>query len=369
MNKIDYVGWLGHKNVGDEAFFLVNKRLFDSYKLVPLNDEVSHSGITLFGGGTLLPMWTMSTTRNNRYNYAFGVGMRNPIFWGKFDSVVIEQIKRFRFRFVGVRGNLSQKLLKKCGIASEVIGDPALMLKPQSYTKKDEKIAINVSSPPQGLWGNTQDLMNKTIKLCKTLKKHHYDLTLIPFYLGDVPFIEKIAQKTDVAVFDNWMDVQNTLDFLSSCNLVIGQKMHANVFSAATYTPFISLEYRPKCLDFAESMGYEKYNLRTNRVNVKRVMILLDDLLHHWDSMRELLIDNVEMYRKRMKSFASRIINDIELLPDDKWLPLSPVEKVKCNVLSGLDIYCHRYAKNVFEIFNSLPITAHLLHWKTSLLK
>jgi polysaccharide pyruvyl transferase WcaK-like protein len=359
---------VGHKNVGDEALFLANKKLFNSYKLVPLNDKVSVSGITLFGGGTLLPMWTMSTARNNRYNYAFGVGVRNPIFWGKFDSVVIEQIKRFRFRFVGVRGNLSQKILKNWGIASEVIGDPVLMLEPQSYTKKEEKIAINVSSPPDGLWGNTQDLMNETIKLCKTLKKHH-DLVLIPFYSDDVPLVEKIAQKTGVTVFGDWMNIQNTLDFLSSCNLLIGQKLHANIFSAATYTPFISLEYRPKCLDFAESVGYKKYNLRSDHATAKRVMGLLDDLLRHWDNMRDLLIANVKMYRKRIKIFASQIINDIEALPDDKWLPLDCVEKLKREMLSGLDIFCYYHTNNVFQIFNSLPITAPILHWKTRLLK
>jgi hypothetical protein len=370
MDVINYVGWLGNKNVGDEALFLINKKLFDSYKLVPeiLKSKVTYSGITLFGGGTLLPTWTMSLLLNNRYNYAFGVGVRNPNFWGNFDPVVIEQVKRFRFRFIGVRGNISRDLLKNWGIASEVIGDPVLMLEPQSYTKKEEKIAINVSSAAKDMWGNTQVLMNETIKLCQTLKKH-YDLTLIPFHPDDVPFIKKISQETDVTVFDNWMDIQNTLDFLSSCNVVIGQKLHSIVFSAAVHTPFISLEYRPKCLDFAESVGYEKYNLRTDHMTAKRVTTLLDDLLCRWDGMREMLIDNVEMYRKRIKSFASRIINDIESLPDDKWLPLGALEKIKRRILSGSDLYCYYHANSFFQIFNRLPVNTHMVRWKTRLFK
>jgi hypothetical protein len=370
MDVINYVGWAGHKNVGDEALFLVAKKLFDSYKLVPeiLKDKVAYSGITLFGGGTLLPMWTMTVSLNNRYNYAFGLGVRNPIFWGNFDPVVIEQIKRFRFRFIGVRGNLSRDLLKNWGIVSEVIGDPVLMLEPRSYTKKEEKIAINVSFAAEKLWGNTQVLMNETVKLCQTLKKH-YDLALIPFCLGDVPFVKKISRETNVTFFDNWMNIQSTLDFLSSCNLVIGQKLHAIVFSAATHTPFISLEYRPKCLDFAESVGYEKYNLRTDRMNAKRVMALLDDLLCRWDGMRELLISNVQMYRKRIKSFASRIINDIESLPDDKWLPLGTLEKIKRRILSSSDIYCYYHPNSFFQIFNRLPVNTHMIRWKTRLFK
>ena len=122
----------------------------------------------------------MAQIINNRYNYAFGVGVRNPCFWGNFNPVVIEQVKRFKFRFIGVRGNISRDLLRKWGISSEVIGDPVLVLEPHSCKRKEEKIALNVSGASKEMWGNPQVLMNETIKLCRTLKKD-YDLTLIPF--------------------------------------------------------------------------------------------------------------------------------------------------------------------------------------------
>jgi len=351
MNVINYVGWVGHKNVGDEAILLANKKLFSAYKLAPehMANKVSNSGITLFGAGTLLPMWTMKLFLNNRYNYAFGVGVRNPSFWGNFDPFVIKQVKRFRFRFVGVRGRISHDLLKNWGIASEVVGDPVLMLKPLSYRKKEEKIAINVSPASKEMWGKPQVLMKETIKLCKTLKKHH-DLILIPFYVDDVPFMHKISRETGVSVFDDWMNIQSTLNVISSCNIMIGQKLHAIVFSAAGHTPFISLEYKPKCLEFAESVGYGKYNLRTDQMTAKRVTNLLDDLLCRWDHMHELLIGNIEIYRRKLKDFAKRIITDIESLPNDKWLPLRTREKVKYKLLYGSQLYAYSCTKRFLKL-------------------
>lgn len=372
MKEINYVGWVGHKNVGDEALLLASKKLFSSYKLtaaVPehAKNRSSNSGITLFGGGTVLPTWTMNLVLKNRYNYAFGVGVRNPSYWGTFDPIVIEQVKRFRFRFIGVRGKISHDLLKNWGIASEIIGDPVLMLAPQSYRKKEEKIAINVGlAPGERMWGNSQVLMNETIKLCEELKKH-YDVTLIPFQSDAVPFITKISQKTGVNILDGWMNIQNSLDFISSCKVLIGQKLHSIVFSAAAHTPFISLEYRPKCLDFAESVGYEKFNLRTNHMTAKRVMTLLDCLLYSWDTMHELLIDNIEMYRNKIKSFSSRIINDIESLPNDKWVPLGTLEKAKSNFFYGSELFLYRRANRFFKVFNRLPVYTHVASWKRRL--
>jgi len=77
---ITYIGWLGFTNLGDEAFCDVNKRLFSKYRLVPSghwSSQKQYSKITLFGGGSLLPVWTW-LIKPNRYNYALGVGVRDP---------------------------------------------------------------------------------------------------------------------------------------------------------------------------------------------------------------------------------------------------------------------------------------------------
>jgi len=92
---ITYVGWVGHYNIGDEALYLVNTKLFNQYLLVPSLKEKC-SNISLFGGGTLFPYYAQ-IIHPNKYNYAIGVGVKNPTFWGPFDSYTKGMVKRHRF--------------------------------------------------------------------------------------------------------------------------------------------------------------------------------------------------------------------------------------------------------------------------------
>jgi len=327
QRKINYVGWVDHYNVGDEALFMVNKRIFGPYQLVPYKGK-NLSKITLFGGGTLFPGWT-AAIMPNRYNYAYGIGVRNPSFWGTFYPVMIEQIKRFNFRYVGVRGTTSKKLLDAWGINSIVVGDPCLLLEPAHYgEKEDARIGINVGSDGLVWGGNEENVFAEIAKTCRLLKKEGYHPVLIPFNKDDLPHISIISRTTNTEVFGCWTDIQKVLNFIASCHLLIGERLHSLVFSAATYTPFISIEYRPKCRDFAETVGFGNYNLRTDRLVAERVIAMLNDLSNNLSGMGKRLRENVEMYRRELRILAKCIKRDIESLQDDKWIP-SSLEKAK----------------------------------------
>jgi len=322
--RITYVGCLGYENLGDEALYRVCTKVFKPYHLIPeigkpltRVSKPHYSKITLFGGGTLLPTFA-SIIPPNKYNYAYGVGVRNPSFWGEFDQSLIEKVKKFNFRYLGVRGYTSKRLLSNWGIGSEVVGDPGLLLEPKCYEEvgrkeKKRKIAINVGSAGW-LWGGDQEKVYREVaKLCRFLQKSGYRPVLIPFYKKNLNDIRRISVLTNTPIFKNWMDVQKVLDFIASCRIMIGEKLHSNVFSAATYTPFISIEYTPKCREFAETMGFEKYIIRTDEITTKKIMVIFWDLLDNWNEMYEKLVKNVESYRKKLIKFAELIKKDIKM--------------------------------------------------------
>lgn len=324
--RITYIGALGHSNVGDEALFEINKKVFKSYELVP-SLRRQCSGITLLGGGTLIPDWTVLTLPNT-YNYAFGVGVKHPSFFQRnhplwIHPVAIEQTRKFNFRLLGVRGHMSKETLARWGIDSEVVGDPCLLFEPSRYSKREnEKIAINVGVSGGGMWGGDEErVIEETIKLCQILVGENYRPTLVPFWVEDVPYIQRISSQTKIRVFEDWRNTQKLLDFISSCHILVGLKLHSLVFSAATHTPFVSIEYRPKCQDFAESVGFGDFNIRTSVMTAKRAKVLIDNLIHDWDDMQSILRERVRVYREKLSGFAVRITNDIETLPEDKWPP------------------------------------------------
>lgn len=338
---ITYVGWTGHCNIGDEALYLVNTKLFNQYRLVPSPKE-KYSKISLFGGGTLFPYYAQALYPN-KYNYAIGVGVRNPTFWGRLDSYATEMVKRHRFRFLGVRGNISKKILRTLEIESQVVGDPCLLLEPSLYPKKNDRlIALNVGTSPDGIWGDSEHLLKQVIEFCKHLKMAGYQLVLIPFWKDDLSYIKQVSEAADVDIFKEWNDIQKVLDFIASCYVLVGEKLHSVVFSAATYTPFICMEYRPKCLDFAESVGFEKYTIRTDQISSLKLIKLFFDLLDNWTDNRNLLMKKVDGYRKTIRQFAAQIIDDIESLPKDKWETPGRIHKLESRVFWGSEFFLHK---------------------------
>lgn len=353
--KITYIGFLEGGNLGDEAIYLASQIAFRPYELVPDYRRHGHqcSRVTLFGGGTLLPLISL-WTRPNMYNYAFGVGVEVLEFWSEFfPEQVIEKVKRFDFRLLGVRGEMSREMLKGWGIASEVVGDPCLILEPESYIKKkDDLIVLNISSMHR-IWGKNREwILRETANLSKSLKREGYSVVLLPFCGEDLSCIKKVSKLANVEVFDDWKDIHATINFIASSRVLIGERLHSSIFSAATYTPFIMIAYRPKCYDFADTMGFRKYAVRTDQMRSEGVMELLSDLMENWDDLHKQLEVSVGTYRRRLRDFAARITEDIELLPNDKWSTPSILQNIKWRASQQTDRVLHYKAYMIWRAWH-----------------
>jgi hypothetical protein len=327
--RINYLGWLGEGNLGDEALYKAIKGLFSPFKLVPammdLGDHSIVSPITIIGGSTGIPDW-IESIRPTHYNYIFGAGVKDPSFYG-YDNIFREVLKisvatkRLKiFRGIGVRGDFSKDLLAKWGIQSEVIGDPCFSLQPDSSVKRaDDKIAISVGSDGI-LWGmNEERLIREVAKVCRNLRSEGYELVLLPFWSKNVNRVRKMAKEEEITFFESWYDIQSTLDLIAGCKVLIGEKLHSLGLSAAAGTPFIGLEYQPKCRELAQSVGFENYTIRTDQVSEDKIMKLFNNLSDNYEEMRKQLTAKVDVYQKKQKQFAIRIIRDVESLSEYYW--------------------------------------------------
>jgi hypothetical protein len=362
--KINYYGWLGHGNLGDEALFIVNKKIFCEYDLVPslfergqLSSQIRKIGqVSLIGGSSGIPEWTQ-WVRPTKYNYVFGASVQDPKLYRKiasFDKVGIDKLKSFNFRKFGVRGNRSKTLLKEWGIESEVISDPCLSWKSHKHVIRDsKKIAINVGSA--GLqWGKPEVVLREMAEVCSILKRDGYDLVLVPFSIWDVPDTKRLSQKTGAEFFSRWFDAESSFELISQCKLLIGTKIHSIVFSAASYTPFICLAYVPESLDFVDSIGFSDYSIPTSAVTTEGVMTLFHDLVDKYETNQDRLANIVEVYREKQRRFVSSIVRDIESLPDDKWSSQGLMRKSVNGILWTIDSVLHIKMRNAWRIWNRL---------------
>ena len=76
------------------------------------------------------------------------------------------------------------------------------------------------------------------------------------------------------------------LNRIEKLDLIVCLKLHAGILAAAANVPFVSLEYQPKCRDFAASLGWEDFVLRTDQIQPRRLIGLVEMLIAQLDSKR-----------------------------------------------------------------------------------
>lgn len=324
-NTINYVaGVTPNYNMGDEALYKIDKDIFAKYPFKfcritsPLRQK--HSQTTLIGGGTCLPSIAM-LMRPTKYSYVFGAGVLDSVFHGPFDPEVINRFKLINFRLISVRGNISKALLRDWGINSEVIGDPCLSLKPTRVIEKcKNRIAINVGAGfSKSSWGSRDIVLRELSKVCSVLKNRGYEIILIPFWKNNMQDVENLSKKVGVGIFEEWQDIEATLNLISNCKIFIGEKLHSLVFSAAANTPFIGIGYAPEHFDFADSVGFSKFTIPTTEITAEKIIDLFNDLIGNYETIQGKLASRVSEYRGKQSRFADRISSDLESLPENKW--------------------------------------------------
>lgn len=303
---IAYLGWIGYGNLGDEAIYLAVKKMFSpyGYKVLPFKYSKkiqifeSMMGRSLFcatvlGGGTLintLDFLNRLKSAQMRYqpSFLFGVGVQNPLFWngknGWEDRIsdwvgVLKQCS-----FVGVRGPLSKKILDDYGFNDSVIvGDTVLSLGEGNVISKKgtKRLGINIRSANSPGWEKDRGCFLKTIvDFAKIISDQGWEITFLPMCFSDEESIRKIVKKSgkSYGIFSAYHSVSKTMDFLRSCDVFIGEKLHSVILACCANTPSIMLEYRPKCLDFMLSMELEEFNVRNDNVTVDFLLHLTNKL-------------------------------------------------------------------------------------------
>jgi polysaccharide pyruvyl transferase WcaK-like protein len=209
--------------------------------------------------------------------------------------------------FVGVRGPDSKAVLKLGGFQkAEIIGDPGFLC-PSIARKESKTIAINIGYARHQMYGREEDVAKEIKILVPLLNSAGYEVVLFPMWPDDVPILELVGYP--VRKFN--LSTSDLLSFLSSCYCTVGMKLHSSVLSAATFTPFISLAYRDKCLDFARSVGLDRWAIRTDAPRLAyKVMQLIEALPKYRDVIISRLQDYKYTYNKRHQE-VSLLVNNL----------------------------------------------------------
>jgi hypothetical protein len=315
---VSYIGWLGRENFGDEIMLKAVQELLPAARV---GYEAPGARLLLLGGGTLINRLTyLEALRRHdspRIERAvFGTGVASPDYWGITEP--IDQWLDFLDScvYVGVRGPGSETILRDWGYAGEleIVGDPALSIRPaEDVPHRDGLVVVSPAHTSNQLWGESDEAVFAALaEMVEKLRAAGHPVAYLSCFPGDDRFILDIMRRSgsiDAEYVAAYADHDAGIDLLAAAEVVVAERLHAAVVSAAVGTPFVAVEYRPKLRDFARSVEHDMFLVRSDEVSAEQLTEMVR--LAGADFVaRERMQAAVERYRTRQQQ-AAALLNGI----------------------------------------------------------
>jgi len=259
--------------------------------------------------------------------FLIGLGCNNnlkkDIFNGDLTNQAKESIKLINdlSSVSTVRDKRTYDILKKIGINNhEMMLDPANFIKTVKIPK-EQRVAINMAqhSPILGRFdGKEEGKLNRNkhlgyfLKVCNYLKKKNYKVVFIAHDALEQSLILDLKKKFNELEFVNTDNIDEMLYEYARCKFSIGMKMHSNILSFASGTPFISLYYDTKSPEYLKLIDWEDFGKSIFDVDFKWIKNKMDDLIInnlYYTKKCEL---KKEIEHKRFNNLIGKICNIIK---------------------------------------------------------
>lgn len=164
-----------------------------------------------------------------------------------------------------VRDQRTYDLLKSIGINKhKLLLDPACFLNVPKL-KREKRVAINIAqhAPILGRFdGGKEGQKNRDKNLacfseiCDYLNILGYSIVFIAMDALEQSLIIDLKDRCPYIEYINTNNIDTILKEYAKCSFSIGIRMHANILSFASATPFISLYYDIKSVEFMNLIGW-----------------------------------------------------------------------------------------------------------------
>ncbi len=255
----------------------------------------------------------------------FGTGVGHPDFWVGRDPNWADRRKEWVSLFeelpiVGVRGPYSKAHLEEAGARNVIVsGDPAVTLHARYANKpfrarqdRPLRIGINAGDYPR-TWGSRDEILASVAALARWLREKGHEVEIIPAWSRDKPGCVDVVRQAGLDSSAIRRVPTSHLDFLSQIehlDLIVAWNLHVGILAAAANIPFVSIEYQPKCRDFAASIDWEEFLVKVDELPSGMLIERVSSLMEQLDSRRPGLCSAMCRLMGRFESYC----NDIEPL-------------------------------------------------------
>ena len=334
---IGYLGWHGRGNLGDDAIYdavraQVPEARFLDIPRFPIEviasyatglDRTLRRSTLVVGGGTVVGRrpwrrWTSRAMGLNRTsgNYAIGVGVEDPGFVGRKSGSEKGELKHWprilsEFSVVSVRGPRSAELLSDIGLNVDVSGDPALLLPRPEVVADDGLIGVNLGFGDD-LWGHDPArVVDEVSKAVTRLSADGYRFVGILMNRDDRRWTERALGGVPAEIVHP-ADANAAAAEFARCSVVIASRLHAGILAALSETPTITLEYQPKCRDFALSIDDERSLIRTDEISSAAVVDRVGETVAESAAIRAKTRGIVARLRERLAADYATLARELD---------------------------------------------------------
>jgi len=318
--RIDYIGWVGCANLGDEGCLLAIRTLLGQRQQVEVRPTRDPTAPTVvLGGGTLLfgtaflePAETALRRGAKLFVFGTGADLSLPVErWGARKprwSRVLEAAG-----FVGVRGPRSLAAVKTLGVRTgRVIGDPALSLAGtcDRADRRHDKLVLLNAGCDFPLPGGEDRLLGQLGSLVERLWATGYRIEYLALRPGDVERAAPLLDRFRLHVVRPYL--ATVLEKIRRSRFVVGTRLHAAVFAAACGVPPLLLAYQSKHHDFAASMGWASHVCDAGSVEADEIFAAVGRLEHRYSEAAGHLRRVAASYRELQRAAAEEVLRSLE---------------------------------------------------------
>lgn len=353
VKKILYLGWIGQANVGDEVLFEVFKTLF--YLSIDRNKtqcefridgyqenqhykiDISAYDLVVLGGGSIFQFISyLNLCKNAQFleipTVSFGTGM-DGLFAGNsaaFDAnsflnhqdphliSILFQVAS-NMKLLSVRGPFTKAVLCSTGIEEtqiDVVSDPALFYDENRRavpSGESNRVLVNWGTSFNHVLGKNEERVERELAIAiRSLIERGFDVTVYPVWWRDVECVIRLADRVDHAKckpINVVYDAHGLASFLANSAFTVNFKLHANIMAAAVGVPFISLAYRGKCFEFAETLHCNDLAIGTDKASARAILEKIQHLEVNRGAIEKQIEHDKQFYRSKINSFCKKMVD------------------------------------------------------------
>ena len=261
--------------------------------------------------------------------FLIGLGCNNnlskDIFNGELNDKAKKSIKAINdlATISTVRDQRTYDILKSIGINKhELMLDPACFFK-VSNIKKEKRVAINIAqhSPILGRFDGgiegkkqRQKNINLFVNISNWLISKKYSIVFIAHDALEQSLIIDLQKQIPKLEWLNTDNINTILTEYSKCSFSIAMKMHSNILSFSSKTPFISLYYDIKSPEFLKMINYAEFGKSIFEADIKWLKERIYTIETYKEYFSFLLNEKKIYYQPKFNNLINKICNIIKII-------------------------------------------------------